>query len=82
MFEIFAHLADTVAYGLMGLNSESKLGDAVHFFIEDVTKIFVLLFIIIFAIGFFRAVLTPERVRKVVSGRSGFISYLFNFILA
>ncbi len=75
MFEIFAHLADTVAYGLMGLNSESKLGDAVHFFIEDVTKIFVLLFIIIFAIGFFRAVLTPERVRKVVSGRSGFISY-------
>jgi len=75
MFEIFTRLADITVYDLMGLSADSKLGDALHFFVEDVTKIFVLLFVIVFAIGFFRALLTPERVRKVVSGRSGFISY-------
>jgi len=75
MFEIFTRLADLIAFDLLGLNATTAHGSAIHFFIEDVTKIFVLLFVIVFAIGFFRALLSPERVRKVVSGRSGFISY-------
>jgi len=75
MFEIFTKLADVVTYDVMMLGAETRLGSAVHFFIEDVTKIFTLLLVIVFAIGFFRALLTPERVRKVVSGRSGFVSY-------
>lgn len=75
MFEIFTRLADLIAFDLLGLNATTAHGNAIHFFIEDVTKIFVLLFVIVFAIGFFRALLSPERVRKVVSGRSGFISY-------
>jgi len=75
MFAIFTQLADWLAYGLLGLSPETRLGEAVHFFVEDVTKIFFLLTIIVFAIGFFRAMLTPERVRKVVAGRSRFVSY-------
>ncbi len=75
MFEIFTRLADWVAYGLLRLSPDSQLGSAVHFFIEDVTKIFFLLAIIVFAIGFFRSMLTPERVRKVVAGRSRAVSY-------
>ncbi len=75
MFAIFTQLADWLAYGLLRLSPETRLGEAVHFFIEDVTKIFFLLTIIVFAIGFFRAMLTPERVRKVVAGRSRFVSY-------
>ena len=75
MFAIFTRLADWAAYDLLRLAPESKLGDAVHFFIEDVTKIFFLLTIIVFAIGFFRSMLTPERVRKVVAGRSRMASY-------
>nr|VFK40721.1 MAG: hypothetical protein BECKSD772F_GA0070984_10687 [Candidatus Kentron sp. SD]VFK46220.1 MAG: hypothetical protein BECKSD772E_GA0070983_10696 [Candidatus Kentron sp. SD]VFK79962.1 MAG: hypothetical protein BECKSD772D_GA0070982_107613 [Candidatus Kentron sp. SD] len=75
MFAVFSRLADVVVYDLMGLASDSRFGNAVHFFIEDVTKIFVLLFVIVFAIGFFRAILTPERVRNIVRGRSGFVTY-------
>ena len=75
MFEIFTLFADWTAYGLLGLDKTSGLGSAVHFFIEDVTKIFFLLAVIVFAIGFFRAMLTPERVRKVVAGRSRLVSY-------
>ena len=75
MFEIFTRLADMVAYSLLGLVPGSQLGEAVHFFVEDVTKIFFLLALIIFLIGFFRSMLTPERVRKVVAGRSRMVSY-------
>ncbi|PHS28464.1 MAG: hypothetical protein COA84_01370 [Robiginitomaculum sp.] len=64
MFKIFTWLADWVTYSLLHLSAESRLGDAVHFFIEDVTKIFALLILTVFAIGFFRSLLTPERVRK------------------
>ncbi len=75
MFELFTRLADWSAYGILGLTPDTPLGEAVHFFIEDVTKIFFLLTIVIFAIGFFRSMLTPERVRKVVAGRSRAVSY-------
>ncbi|HHK74077.1 MAG TPA: permease [Rhizobiales bacterium] len=75
MFAIFTRLADWAAYDLMRLEAGTRLGEAVHFFIEDVTKIFVLLTLIVFAIGFFRSMLTPERVRKIVAGRSRAVSY-------
>ena len=75
MLAIFTKLADWMAYDLFRLTPGSNLGEAVHFFIEDVTKIFFLLTLIVFAIGFFRSMLTPERVRKVVAGRSRAVSY-------
>jgi len=69
MFIIFTRLADWVAFSLLGLAADSKLGDAVHFFVEDTTKIFVLLAVIIFAIGMLRTMLTPERIRRMLAGR-------------
>jgi uncharacterized membrane protein YraQ (UPF0718 family) len=63
MFVIFTLLADWVAFSLLGLAADSKLGDAVHFFVEDVTKIFLLLIVIVFAVGMLRTMLTPERMR-------------------
>ena len=75
MFEIFSLLADWSAYNVLQLEKGTRLGESVHFFIEDVTKIFFLLTLIVFAIGFARSMLTPERVRKVVAGRSRAVSY-------
>ena len=75
MFEIFTRLADWSAYDVLHLEKGTRLAEAVHFFIEDVTKIFFLLTIIVFAIGFARSMLTPERVRKIVAGRSRLVSY-------
>lgn len=75
MFEIFTRLADWSAYGLLGLQPHTPLGEAVHFFIEDITKIFFLLVLVVFVIGLFRSMLTPERVRRVVAGRSRAVSY-------
>ena len=40
MFEAFAN---ALAYGMLGLDPSSRTGAALHFFIMDVAKIFVLL---------------------------------------
>ena len=75
MFIVFTRLADFFAWTLFGLERGSRLGEAVHFFIEDTTKIFFLLTVIVFLMGFLRAMIEPERVRKIVSGKSRFVSY-------
>lgn len=66
---MFEALADTLVYELMGLDPASHGGAALHFFVMDTTKIFVMLVIIIYLMGLFRALLSPERVRDYVRGR-------------
>lgn len=81
MFEIFTRLADTATYSLLTLERGSKLADAVHFFVEDTTKIFVLLVLIVFVMGLFRTLLSPERVRGYIEGRSRGAGYVLAVIL-
>jgi len=66
---MFDALGDVVSFGLFGLEPGSRLGEAVHFFVMDVSKIFVLLVIVIYIMGLLRALLSPERVREFVRGR-------------
>ncbi|MBR9971504.1 permease [Magnetospirillum sulfuroxidans] len=68
--DIFTALADWLVYGVMGLAPATPLSGALHFFIEDTAKIFVLLALIVFVIGFFRSMLAPERVRKLLGGKN------------
>ncbi|MDX2505227.1 MAG: permease [Gammaproteobacteria bacterium] len=66
MFELWA---DLLVYRGLGLDPASHIGAAVHFFVMDVTKIFVLLVLIIYIMGLLRAFLSPERVREYVRNR-------------
>jgi uncharacterized membrane protein YraQ (UPF0718 family) len=66
MFDAFA---SALAFGLLGLDSASRTGAAVQFFIMDVAKIFVLLVVVIYVMGLLRALVAPERVRAFVRGR-------------
>lgn len=66
MFEAFA---DLLVYHALGLDASGKLAAALHFFVMDTVKIFVLLILIIYAMGLLRAFLSPERVREFVRGR-------------
>ena len=63
MFQIFTDFAAWLTFGIFGLSPETKLGDAVHFFIEDVSKIFALLIVMIYLIALFRASFNVEKVR-------------------
>lgn len=76
MLSIFTQLADWLAYSLFGLIPGSKLGDAVHFFIEDTTKIFFLLILMIYIIALIRASLDIERVRGYLAKNNKFFGYL------
>ena len=76
MFIIFTQFADWLTYSVMNLSPDSKLGDAVHFFIEDVTKIYALLMVMIYFIALLRASLNVERVRDYLAGKNRGFGYL------
>ncbi|MDQ8184604.1 permease [Pelagicoccus sp. SDUM812002] len=61
---------DTLVYQWIGLDPESRFGAAVHFFLYDTVKIFLLLAVMIFTIGILRTWL-PERKLKLWMGKGG-----------
>ena len=76
MFQIFTDLATWLVYDLLGLSPDTKLGDALHFFVEDVSKIFVLLVVMIYLIALLRASMNVEKVRDFLAGKSRGVGYL------
>lgn len=76
MFEVFTDLADLLVYELFGLAEQNRWAGALHFFIEDTSKIFVLLVVMIYLISLIRASLNVERVRDFLAGRNRAIGYL------
>jgi len=81
MFQIFTDFATWLVYGVFGLEAGSALGGAVHFFVEDVSKIFVLLVVMIYFIALLRASLDVERVRDYLAGKNKGVGYLLGSIL-
>lgn len=76
MFQVFTDFASWLSYTVFGLSADTKLGDAVHFFIEDVSKIFVLLVVMIYVIALLRASLRVESVRDYLAGKNRGIAYV------
>lgn len=76
MLEVFGQFATYLVYGVAGLSPEQKLGEALHFFVEDVTKIFALLIVMIYVIALIRASLNVERVRDYLAGKHRGVGYL------
>jgi hypothetical protein len=76
MLIIFTHLADWFTYRLLNLQVDTKLADAVHFFVEDVSKIFALLLVMIYIIALLRASLNVEKVRDFLAGRHRGFGYI------
>lgn len=60
-------IADWLIYEWMGLDSESRFGGAAHFFVYDTLKIFLLLAVMIFAIGVIRTYLDQNKLKRWMS---------------
>jgi uncharacterized membrane protein YraQ (UPF0718 family) len=75
MLELFTKLADYLVYDLAGMEKGSHLAGSIHFFIEDTTKIYFLLVIMIYTIAWLRASLKIERVRDYLAGKNRWIGY-------
>ncbi len=80
MLNIFTNLADW-STAKMGLDINTGFGASVHFFIEDITKIFVLIYVLIFIISLFRSQLSPEKVRDYLSGKTRWYGYFLAVFL-
>jgi len=78
---MFDALGNVIAYSLFGLSPDSHLGQAVQFFVMDITKIFVLLIVIIYVMGLLRAMLSPERVREYVRGKPRWLARTLAILL-
>ncbi|MBW8192801.1 permease [Neiella marina] len=76
MFQVFTDLASWLVYDVLGFSPEQGFAAALHFFIEDTSKIFCLLAVMIYVIGFIRASLDVERVRDYLAGKNRFLGYV------
>jgi len=56
-------------YTIMGLEKGSHLGAAVEFFVYESPKVLMLLALVVFGVGIVRSFFTPERTRRILSGR-------------
>ena len=75
IFYIFTALANCIVFDILKLDPASRLAQSLHFFIEDTTKIFVLLAVLIYIIGFLRASLDVERVRDYLQKKHRIFGY-------
>jgi len=71
MFNWFAEL---LVYRGLNLDPNSHIGAALHFFVMDVSKIFVMLALVIYIMGLLRAFLSPERVREYIRNRPDWLA--------
>lgn len=62
-------LATWVTYSLLGLARGRHLGQAVEFFVFETPKVLLLLTAVVFGVGVIRSFFTPERTRRILSGR-------------
>lgn len=76
MLAWFTDLADWITYSLFDLSIDGSYAEGVHFFIEDTSKILMLLLVLIYFISLARATLNPEKIRYYLQGKHRFIGYL------
>ncbi len=81
MLNFFTNLADWLTYHVLSLSPETPLAGAAHFFVEDTTKIFFLLTVLMLLVGFFRSWVSPEKVRVWLEGKPKLYAYVLAVLL-
>ncbi len=69
LYAVNERLWDVLIYDALGLDAQTRLGSAVHFFLYDTAKIMLLITGLIFAISLARSAVPPEKVRDLIAGR-------------
>jgi uncharacterized membrane protein YraQ (UPF0718 family) len=65
-----AWFAGWLTYAVLPLPRGSHLGAAVEFFVYESPKVLMLLTLVVFGVGIIRSFFTPERTRRILSGKS------------
>jgi uncharacterized protein len=75
LLSIFTDLANWIVYGILELSPANKLAVGLHFFIEDTTKIFALLAVMIYLIALIRSSLDIQKIRAYLAGKNKIVGY-------
>ena len=70
MFYYWEKFVDYLIYTLLGFDKTNHLASALHFFIFDTVKIFILLITIIYFVSILRTWFNVEKVRAYLQGKS------------
>ena len=77
MFDWLVNLSAIFVFNTLGLEKGSHLGDALHFFIYDTLKIFILLITIIYLVTLLRSYFPIEKARDYLSGKHKLVGHVF-----
>ena len=76
MFDWLVNLSAIFVFNTLGLEKGSHLGDALHFFIYDTLKIFILLITIIYLVTLLRSYFPIEKARDYLSGKHKLVGHV------
>ena len=68
----YSHLAlfaEWLTFSVLAMQRGSHLGSSVEFFVYESPKVLMLLALVVFGVGVVRTFFTPERTRKILSGK-------------
>ncbi len=74
-------LTDLLIYSLAGLERGTHLTDAIWFFLFEVPKVFLLLVLIIFAVGIIRSYFSAENTKRKLEGKPLFLGNIMAALL-
>jgi uncharacterized protein len=69
MFDWIQNFADWLIYSVLGISQQTKLGDALNFFVFDTIKIFILLMVVTLLMGIINSYFPIEKVRQFLTQR-------------
>jgi uncharacterized protein len=69
VYQSLAPVSRWLTYDLLGLTPGRHLSAAVEFFVFETPKVLMLLTLVVFGVGIVRSFFTPERTRRILSGK-------------
>jgi uncharacterized membrane protein YraQ (UPF0718 family) len=79
MFDWLVNLSAIFVFNNLGLEKGSHLGEALHFFIYDTIKIFILLITIIYLVTLLRSYFPIEKARDYLSGKHKLVQHFLEY---
>ncbi|MFA5268939.1 MAG: permease [Methanoregula sp.] len=70
MLNMLQLFADWVTYSVLGLAQGSPAASSVNFFVNDIIWVSLLLAVVVFGVAIVRSFITPQKVKKLVAGRT------------
>jgi len=76
MFDWWEKLSGDFVYEVLSLQRDTNLAEALHFFLYDTVKIFILLITIIYLVTFLRSYFPVEKAREYLEGKNKIVGHI------